>query len=419
MDDLEILQRLALAAAIGLLFGIERGWKQRDMGDGQRVAGIRTHTLIGLTGGVCGLLSAQGGLLFLGLAFLGLAVGFTLFELARLRRTGGFSATGLVTALLAFALGAYGAQGSMLATGAAAVLAALVLAERRFLHGMLMHVTWLELRAALLLLVMTVVLLPVLPDRTFDPWDSLNPHEIWLMTVMIAAVSFGGYVAMRLSGEGRGLLYAGMLGGLVTSTTVTWTYARMARQHPGLREEAAAAILAAWIVSLLRMSAIGIVIAASLAPALLPPIGAAVAALLLPIALLLRRSRQSKGQGLELTNPFELLEVLKLGLLIAFILAATKITSEWFGPAGVSALGAASGFLDVDPITLSMARLVQDGSAPALGVQVILLAALTNGIAKAALGFVFGGTRMGLMLSASLLAAVGAGGCTFLFMPHA
>jgi len=416
MGELEILQRLCLAAAIGLLFGIERGWKQREMADGQRIAGIRTHTLIGLTGGVCGLLAARGGMLFLGLAFLGLAVGFTWFELSRLRRTGGFSATSLVTVLLTFSLAAYGAQGSMMATGAAAVLAALVLAERRFLHGLLRHITWLELRAALLLLVMTVVLLPVLPDRPFDPWGAVNMHEIWLMTVMIATVSFGGYVAMRLSGERRGLLYAGMLGGLVTSTTVTWTYARMARQHPGLRGEAAAAILAAWIVSLLRMSAIGIVIAAALAPTLLPPIAAAVMALLVPLALLFRWSRQSKGLALELKNPFELLEVLKLGLLIAVIMATTKLVSEWFGAAGVSALGAASGFLDVDPITLSMARMVQDGAAPALGVQVILLAALTNGIAKAFLGFVFGGPKLGAILAGSLVAAVVAGTCAFVLL---
>lgn len=419
MEEIEILQRLGLAAAIGLLFGIERGWTQREARDGQRVAGIRTHTLIGLTGGVCGLLSAQGGLLFLGLAFVALAAGFSLFELARLRRTGGFSATGLVSVLLTFVLAAYGAMGSMMASGAAAVLAVLVLAERRLLHGLLRHVTWLELRAALLLLVMTVVLLPVLPDRTIDPWDAVNPHEIWLLTVMIAAVSFGGYVAMRLSGQGRGLLYAGMLGGLVTSTTVTWTYARMAKQHPGLRTEAAAAILAAWAVSLLRMSAIAVTVSAALAPALLPPMGAAVAVLLVPIGILLLRSRRSKAQGLELKNPFELLEVLKLGALIAVIMAATKIASDGFGEAGVSVLGAAAGALDVDPITLSMARMVQDGAAPVFGAQVILLAALTNGIAKAMLGLGFGGARMGLILGMSLAGAIAAAAAVFFFLKGA
>ncbi len=413
MDELEILQRLGLAASVGLLFGIERGWMQRDQRDGQRVAGIRTYTLIGLCGGVCGLVGQGAGLLFLGLAFLALAIGFTLFELSRLKRTGSFSATGLVTVLLTFVLGAYGVQGSMLAAGAAAALGVLVLAERRMLHGLLQKVTWLELRAALLLLAMTVVLLPVLPDRAIDPWGAVNPYEVWLLTVMIAAVSFGGYVAMRLAGEGRGLLYAGMVGGLVSSTTVTWTYARMARQHAGLKAEAAAAILAAWVVSLLRMSAIAVMVAPALAPVLLPATGAAACVLLLPVAAMLLRARRGKSEGLALSNPFELLEVLKLGGLIALIMAATRIASDLFGEAGVSVLGAASGFLDVDPITLSMARLVAGGGAAAFAAQVILLAALTNGIAKAGLGAMFGGVRMGLLLAASLVAAVGAGGAVF------
>ena len=269
MPEIEILQRLALAAAVGLLFGIERGWQLRDERAGQRVAGIRTFTLIGLCGGICGLLGAELGPLVLGLAFVGFAVAFALFEIRQMRSSGSFSATELMAGLLTFALGAYGVQGSMTATGAVAVLAALVLAERQILHGLLKKVTWLELRAALLLLVMTVVLLPVLPDRTIDPWGAVNPYEIWLMTVLIAAVSFAGYVAMRLSGERRGLFYAGALGGLVTSTTVTWTFARLVRRHPDMLREVAAAILAAWIVSLARMTFIALAIAPALAHKLL------------------------------------------------------------------------------------------------------------------------------------------------------
>lgn len=416
MSELEILQRLGLAAAVGLLFGIERGWQQRSGKDGSRVAGIRTFTLIGLCGGVCGLLAAKGGGLFLGLAFLGLAGAFSLYELRRMRDSGNFSATGLVTALLTFALGAYGAQGSMMATGAAAVLAALVLAERQKLHGFLRHVTWLELRAALLLLVMTVVLLPVLPDRTVDPWQAVNPHEIWLMTVMIAAVSFGGYVAMRLSGERRGLLYAGIMGGLITSTTVTWTFARLVRRHPGMLAEVCAAILAAWLVSLMRMTAIACVVTMAMAPPLAPAMGAAVLTLLVPILLCFLRAGRSQGEKLPLSNPFELLEVLKLGALLAVILLASKAASHWFGDAGVSVLGAASGFLDVDPITLSMARMVREGALPSFGASVILLAALTNGMAKAALGFAFGGARLGLVLLASFLAATASGAAVFLLL---
>jgi uncharacterized membrane protein (DUF4010 family) len=410
MPELEILQRLALAAAVGLLFGIERGWQLRDEKPGKRVAGIRTFTLIGLCGGMCGLLGVELGPLVLGLAFVGFAIAFALFEIRQMRSSGSFSATELVAGLLTFALGAYGVQGSMTATGAVAVLAALVLAERRILHGFLQKVTWLELRAALLLLVMTVVLLPVLPDRTIDPWGAVNPYEIWLMTVLIAAVSFAGYLAMRLSGERRGLFYAGALGGLVTSTTVTWTFARLVRRHPGMLRDVAAAILAAWIVSLARMTAIALAIAPALVSTLLPPMVAAASVLLVPAVICFASTRHAADGALPLRNPFELSEVLKFGALLTAIMLCGKAAAAWFGPAGLSALGALSGILDVDPITLSMARNVQGGSDAAFGASVILLAALTNAGAKAVMGSAFGGLRLGLLLTASMAAAVTAGG---------
>ena len=284
MIDLEMLQRLALAVAIGLLIGIERGWQLRTKKDGRRVAGVRTFTLIGLCGGVCALLS-EGNILFLAIVFAGFAVSFALFEIQHMRLTRRYSATDLIAVLLTFALGAYAVRGKMTVAGAAAAVTALMLAERLILHGFVRRLTWLELRAALLLLVMTVVLLPVLPDRPIDPWSAINPYRVWLMTIMIAAVSFSGYVAMRLAGERRGLLFAGLMGGLVTSTTVTWTFARLAKHNDGMRLEVAAAILAAWIASLLRMAAIAVVIAPHMAGVLAAPIASAALVLLLPAAI--------------------------------------------------------------------------------------------------------------------------------------
>lgn len=241
--DLELLQRVGLAAAIGLLIGIERGWQEREARDGGRVAGIRTFTLIGTLGGIAALLP---GSMSLGLCFLAFALPFGFFEWQRANKTGDMSVTGFVAAMVTFALGAYATHGNMKVAAAGAVVTAAVLAERQLLHGFLQRLTWIELRAALLLLVMTVVLLPVLPDRALDPWDSLNPHQIWLMTVLVGVVSYVGYIAVRVAGERRGLLYAGLAGGLTTSTTVTWTFARLARHNPAARLEVMTAILAAW-----------------------------------------------------------------------------------------------------------------------------------------------------------------------------
>ncbi len=409
MVDLEILQRLMLAAAVGLLLGIERGWQLRAEKDGRRVAGIRTYTLVGLCGGLCGLL-AGGNAVFLGLAFFAFSISFALFEIQHMRLTRRYSATDMVAALLTFALGAYAIRGSMTVAGAVAVLAALLLAERRILHSFLRHLTWLELRAVLLLLVMTVVLLPVLPDRTVDPWGGINPHEVWLMTVLTGAVSFGGYVATRLAGARRGLLYAGALGGLVSSTTVTWTFARLARHQRSMRAEVCAAILAAWTVSLVRMAAIAIVVAPVLLVSLLPPIAAAALALMVLAAVNYTIAGRTKGEALALRNPFEIATILKFGALLAAIMLFSKLAGAAFGEAGLSALGALSGVLDVDPITLSVSRMAGvAGMLPVAATSVILLAALTNAIAKTVLGFAFGGPRVGGMLLGAMLLASGAG----------
>src|SRR3569833_2342941 len=122
-----------------------------------------------------------------------------------------------------------------------------VLSERSILHGFLKGLRWEELRGALILLVMTAVLLPVLPNRTVDPWHALNPHEIWLMTVLVGVTCYGGYAAVRLGGPHKGLLFGGIAGGIATSTTVTWTFARLAGRNPALKADVLAAILAAWV----------------------------------------------------------------------------------------------------------------------------------------------------------------------------
>src|SRR5579883_2770690 len=138
------LQRAGLAAAIGLLIGIERGWQEREARDGARVAGIRTYTLIGILGGICGFLTGKSAL-GQSLCFLAFAIPFGFLEWRRIRSSNSFSATDLVAGLLTFVLGAYATAGSMMVAAASAVVMTAVLAERRVLHGFLRHLRWVEL----------------------------------------------------------------------------------------------------------------------------------------------------------------------------------------------------------------------------------------------------------------------------------
>lgn len=402
--EIELLQRAGLATAIGLLIGIERGWQEREAKDGTRVAGIRTFTLIGALGGMSALLPGN---LTLGLCVTAFALPFGFFEWRRARETGTWSATDFIAGLMTFVLGAYALRGDMALAAAGGVVVAAILAERHLMHTFLRRLKWIELRAALLLLVMTVVLLPALPDRTIDPWNALNPHQIWLMTVLVGGVSYVGYIAQRAAGERRGLLFAGIAGGLVTSTTVTWTFARLARRNVDATAEVIAAILAAWVVSLWRMTAL----AAAITPQLLLPLAPAMAVasgLLLAAAVFAYRAAAKTGAHCQaLQDPFELSLMLRFAGLLAAIMLLAKLFSR--GEGELFALGGLSGFLDVDPITLSMAKMARSGLAQSLAVSTILIAATANGVAKSILAIYFGGWRLGLYLSGMAGLAFGVG----------
>lgn len=405
MNEIDLLARAGIAAAIGLLIGIERGWQERERVAGSRVAGVRTFTLIGLLGGIAGLLSGAAPDLLPGLFFLGFALTFGVFEWRKSTVQGNLSATGLVAGLLTFALGVYAARGQMAVAVAGGVVTAAVLAERQVMHSFLRSLSWVELRSALVLLMMTAVLLPALPDRPVDPWGALNPYQIWLMTVLAGAVSYAGYGAVRLAGP-RGLFYAGALGGLVTSTTVTWTFARLVPRRLAAPQAVMAAILAAWIVSLLRMMLLAVVIAPALLQLMAGPVAAAALVLLIPAVLAWRAAGKAEAQALPLDNPIDLPLLLRFTALLTVIMLLAKLVT---GPGGLLALGGLSGLLDVDPVTLSMSRMTHTGLTPALAVATILIAAAANGLTKSVLAVAFGGWRLGLVLSGLALAAFAAG----------
>jgi len=405
MDTLQILQRLLLALFIGLLVGIERGWQERAGREGSRAAGVRTFALTGLAGGLAALLSEHSTPLFLGFAMLGFIAALLPFAWREADKAGSSSATGMIAALVTFLLGAYAVWGSMAAAAAGGIAATILLAERKVLHEFVSKLTWTELRAALLLLTMTFVLLPLLPDRTVDPWNALNPRQLWLMMVVIAAVSSVGYVCVRVLGERAGLVAAAAAGGLVSSTAVTLAYARIsAKQEHGVLP-LASGIAAAWAVSLLRMSTIAV----ALAPPLLLPLSRVLGppALVLAVfaAVFYRRASQSSGHPLVLDAPFEMGEVLKFGVLLAAVTLIAKVANVSGLSGDLVPLAAASGFVDVDPITLSAARMAGGTITPAFAATLIMVAGGANVVCKTAVALTIGSRALALNVAMFAAAA--------------
>ena len=396
LDDLSL--RLGLALAIGFVVGLERGWHERGMEEGARAAGVRTFSLIGLLGGVLGALSLGGDRLVLAAGLVTVATAAGAFMWREGERHKDFSVTSLVAAILTLVLGAYAVLGTPAVAAGAGVAAVMLLAYKKVLHGWLQHITWEELRSGMLLGAMTFIALPLLPNRTVDPWDALNPYELWLMTILIAAVSFAGYAAVKLVGPRRGLSLAAALGGLVTSTAVTLSLARLAKDNRAHVLMLAGSILASGCVMLLRVLVVAgifnLPLAIALAPALLAAVGFSAV-----VALFLVRHRTDgatrKAPEFKLRNPFELVEVLRFGALLAVIMFAVVVVRRELGEPGLLGLSALSGLADVDALTLSVARL---GEVTPLAVRAVLLTAAVNTAAKTVYAWVTGGARLGLIL---------------------
>jgi len=414
VDTFELVGRLAVALAIGLVIGIERGWKQRGEAEGERAAGLRTLALSGLLGGIWGALAlntGQAGVIAIALAFTAFTAAIAVFRYREMVHDKTFGATTVVAAMLAFALGALAVVGNQKAAAAAGVATALLLALKAASHEWVKRLTWEELRAGLILLAMTVILLPLLPDRDLVSWFPVNPHEIWLLTILIAALSSVGYVAMRLAGPSVGVLLSGLAGGLVSSTAVALNMARLARADGARCNVFAAGVLVASAVMMLRVLVIVGVVNIALLPPLAAPLVLGALALAGIAGYLANWGREDcpVGKPLALHNPFELRVVLEFGLLLAVIMAAAKLLSAWAGSNGAMVLAAISGFVDVDAISISLARLAPQGLAPDSAVWAILVAVVANSLTKIALGTAAGGFKFGKVVARGIAASLAVG----------
>jgi uncharacterized membrane protein (DUF4010 family) len=413
MDQDELFRRLALALAIGLLIGLERGWQLREEAEGERTAGFRTHALTGLLGGICAALAAVTHPIVLAAGLLSFTAAFALFAWLEASSEHNFSVTGVVAAILTFLLGAYAVLGPPLVAVAAGVAMAGLLALKGPLHGWVRRLSWLELRAVLVLLAMSFLLLPVLPNHPIDPWGAINPAEIWFLAILIAGVSFIGYVAVQFLGDQAGVAVAALAGGVTSSTATTLSFARLAREHPQASLVLAGGILLAGVVMIVRVVVIAVALAPTLSADLFVPTAAGAFVLFAASGALVLVRRHAAGgdtASLDLKNPFDLRSALKLAALIASIMLLAKMLSAMSSTRGLFLLAALSGIADVDAITLSMARVTGTTVAPPDAATAILVAICTNTAAKAVMTGVIAGGRVAVavgVLSAVAILVIG------------
>lgn len=407
MDPLSLIGDLAISLGCGAVIGFERGWSRRDEAEGRRPAGIRTFSLMGLIGGIAGLAGPSWPL---AAAVLAVAALLGLGYWREASTDADLSLTTVIAGVLAVLLGGACTLGHPLPAAMTAVVATIILSAKPFTHGLLKKIDAAEMQAALRLLLISVVVLPVLPNKGYGPFGALNPFEMWLMVVAIAGLSFVGYVAIRLGGARRGVLFAGIFGGLVSSTATSLALSRMARNNAAIAPAAAAGVVAAWVVMCARVALVVHVLDTDLGFALLPAIGAmaGVGVLLTLWFLRLRQQGDADAAGIP-QNPFEIGNALRFALLLGVIMLASRWVETRFGATGLEVLAVISGMADVDAITLSVAS----GSTGAgIGVdaaaRVIVLAAVTNNLVKGGLGAFAGGRAMATRLVPAALLMAGA-----------
>lgn len=378
--------RLGLALAIGFLIGIERGWQERTASEGTRLAGIRTFGLTGLLGGLWALLASDLGHILLGFAFLAFAAVFIIGHIVSFREQHDVGITTVVAGLITFALGALAVDGQLAIAASAGVVTTIILSLKPVLHRWIQKLESIELNAILKLLLISVVILPVLPNRGFGPWKALNPYEIWWMVVLVAGLSFIGYFSIKIAGEERGTLFTSLFGGLVSSTVVTLNFARLVKE-----QKPNPIFLAGVLIAAGTMFPRILVIISVFNPHL-------VISLVIPFSIMTivsyasalwfwkRKKGKHPTEPIVLTNPFQLSTAIKFGLLLSAIMFLSAAFRVWFGSAGLYALSAISGLADVDAITLSVTRMSNGTLLLHVAALSIFIAACVNTLVK---GFIF------------------------------
>jgi uncharacterized membrane protein (DUF4010 family) len=409
--DNDILIGLLVALAIGLLIGLERGWSKQAEKEGDRVAGIRTFGLIGLVGGVAAILSQTYNDWFLIAVFVAVTALTVAGHILDFKKNQDVGLTSAVAMLLTFSLAAWAAYGYEIQAMGVAVVVTAILGLKPVLHNWLGKLSTTEVYSGIKLLIISVVLLPLLPNEGYGPYNALNPYWIWWMVVLISGISFVGYFAIRIAGDRIGTFITAIVGAMASSTAVTISMANFAIKSVDKRLFMGGVMIASSIMFVRVMIEVAVV-NVSLLVNLWAPVGAMFAVTTgAGIWLWMTSQKQEFKDEIALKNPLDLKTALKFGLLLAIILFLSKFLSDWLGDRGVLILALISGFADVDAITLSLSEMAKDETSTDVASQGIALAAASNTVVKAGIFSFYAGVRQSLGLIAILLLAsiLGAG----------
>jgi len=415
MDELiTLLLRALTALGIGLLIGVERESHQRPKKGTEAVhrnseaAGIRTFALVCLSGNLLTLLPdplapwAVG----LGLIFTAL-IALISYQRTSRGRSGDKGTTSEVVLFISFILGALTGHGQLLAATIIAVIVLSLLHYKSILHRFSHSLSQLDIRQSIQFLIITLIILPLLPNETFGPYEAFNPQRIWLMVVLISGIGFAAYVTIKFLGERAGLGITGILGGLVSSTAVTLALARVTRKSPKASTTCLLGIMLACGTMFPRILILSLLFNLQTATYLLMPVITVTLFTLGGSLFLWRKIGAEPAPLYEPTkNPLSLPIAVLFGLLYGAVLLFSHMAQFHFGEEGLFVVAGLSGITDVDAITLTISQMAAEGTLAETAARTILLAAAVNSLVKLSFGVVLAHPKTRLRLATALLPMV-------------
>lgn len=386
-DMFTILKGIAVVVFIGMLIGLEREYARNK--EEKIFAGIRTFPLIGLYGFTSALISSITENWVYTIFFLGFA-GLSITSYHTSARTGKVGGTSEISSFIVFILGSLVYWGFILLPVVIAIIITMFLSLKIQLHSFVGKVNAADIYATLKLAIITLIVLPVLPDKTYGPFDVLNPRLIWYMVIFVSGISFIGYIFIKLMGKDKGIIVTSLLGGLVSSTALTYSLTKKSKVEEPLSFNYGLGIITASSMMFLRVLLIVSILNVNLAlPLFIPLVIFALAGVIASIIFYKKNINVPEAE-IELKNPFELKSAFLFGIIFGLTIFLSKAAQVYFGDQGLYAASALAGFSSVDAIIISISRLFNETISLNVAMKAIVFATISNTVIKMSISSFWG-----------------------------
>ena len=404
--DFTVLQQLGVATALGALIGMERERKHQLEKSDDTFGGIRTFALIGLMGALSFILSSYSIVIFAILSSSLLILIIASYVISS-QKYGNFGITSEVASILVFMIGILSGMQLYVEATIVALLVLSFLLFKNPLHQWAGRIKFQELISTLEFMIISFVVLPILPDQAYGPYDFFNPYLIWLFVVFISGISFVSYIAIKLLGTRKGLILTGFLAGFISTTALAFSLAAQSKKNLKVVYPYVLAIIVASFALLFRVAVEVMVLNFDLINILLMPLLAmGIVGVVASVVIWWRWVRvmeKTEKSSIDLKSPFSLIPAVKFALFFVVVLLVSRFAGDNLGDRGIYLTSFFSGFVDVDAITVSMSNLAKTELSREVAVRAIVITVIVNTLVKSGIFFIFGAKKVAKGISLVLV----------------